>query len=67
MDAMITIGWLFWLLVSVALVFGFVGTEGLTDFFPEGRRWWMPYAQYASLTFFAAAVLMNPFIEWHLK
>lgn len=60
MEAMKTIGWLLWLLLSVLMVFEFVGYRVMLAYFPEGKRWWHFPAQVAALAFFAAAVLCNP-------
>lgn len=60
MEALKAVGWLIWLLISVVLVFEFVGTYYLTLMFPEGRRSWHLPAQLGSLALFAAAAICNP-------
>ncbi|PRC92620.1 hypothetical protein [Solimicrobium silvestre] len=64
MSELKTISWLVWLLVSIWLVFHFIGFGGLCAMFPEGKRAWHLPAQLASLAIFAAAILCNP---WSLK
>lgn len=61
MGALIGIVWFVALLVSVCLVFAFVGVVQLVNMFPEGRRWWMLPAQIGSLAAFAAVVHFHPF------
>lgn len=53
--------WIVWMVVAIAVNFRFVGMRFMVAFFPEGWRPWMPFAQYGSLAFFAAAVLWHPF------
>jgi polyferredoxin len=60
MEALKTIGWLVWLLFSMALVFEFVGYRSATNLFPEGRRAWHLPAQLAAMALFAAAAICNP-------
>ena len=60
MDALKVLGWAVWLLLSLAMVFEFIGYRGLTMMFPEGSRRWHFPAQLGSLGLFAAAVLCNP-------
>lgn len=55
------IGWFLWLLLSIYIVFQFIGMHLMVSYFPEGRRWWQFPAQLASLAFFATAVLYHPF------
>lgn len=60
MTALFTIGWFVALLVSIAIVFEFVGWSGLIRMFPEGRRWWVQPLQWLSLILFALVVIFNP-------
>ena len=60
MNELLTIGWFLWLIFSISGVFYFIELTGLCNIFPEGRRGWHFPAQLASLAFFAAAVLCNP-------
>lgn len=61
MNSLFAISWFLLLLLSMVLIFNFVGMRAMCDFFPEGRRWWQFPAQLASLAFFAAVVLNHPF------
>ena len=61
MNALISIGWFGFLLLSIALVFEFVGLRRMVQTFPEGNRWWLLPVQFGSLAFFAAMVHFNPF------
>lgn len=63
MAALIVIAWFVCLLLSIWLVFNFVGAAGLVRMFPEGWRWWLLPVQWLSLAFFAAMVLINPFMK----
>lgn len=60
MEALKVIGWFIWLLLSILLVFEFVGINGICNMFPEGRRAWHRPAQFAALALFAAAAICNP-------
>lgn len=60
MEALKVLGWFLALLFTHALVFEFVGYRAMTNFFPEGRRWWHLPVQLFSLAAFAAVVLLNP-------
>ena len=60
MQAIKIICWTIWLLLSMVVVFQYVGFSSMCSFFPEGKRWWHFPAQLFSLAFFAAAVLCNP-------
>ena len=62
MEALKIIGWFVWLLLSIALVFQFVGFSGICNMFPEGKRAWHLPAQLAAMTFFAAAAICNPWV-----
>jgi len=61
MEALMVLGWAVWIVVSIALVYDFVGYSGLVSMFPEGRRWWHLPAQFLALGLFAAAVICHPF------
>ena len=61
MDALLNIAWFVWLMLSLAVVFHFVGMTALVNMFPEGRRPWQLPAQWCSLANFAACVLLHPF------
>ena len=61
MEATLTIIWFIALLISIASIFEFVGMSALTDFFPEGRRWWQLPVQFLTLAIFAVLVLVHPF------
>lgn len=63
MNAFLAILWFVGLIVSIFLVFELVGCASMVRMFPEGRRWWMLPAQWGSLAFFAAMVLLNPFMK----
>jgi len=56
-----TIGWFISTLSSIWLIFAFVGMNGITDMFPEGKRWWHLPAQLGTIAFFAVMVLLHPF------
>jgi len=61
MSAVIAILWFLALLASVQLVFWCCGVRGLVQMFPEGNRWWILPACFASLAVFAVVVLLHPF------
>ena len=61
MEALIPIGWIVWLLVSIWLIFCFVGFRGLVNMFPEGYCWWHLPSQLGTLAHFAAVILLHPF------
>jgi hypothetical protein len=61
MQALLTIVWFLSLLISVDLIFVFVGFSGMTQMFPEGKRWWHFPVQLLTLAIFAAVVLFHPF------
>lgn len=60
MSALLAIGWVLRLFVSVVLCLDLIGMRSMCSFFPEGRRWWMLPAQLAALAHFAAAVRFTP-------
>jgi hypothetical protein len=62
MTALLNIGWFLGFILSIATVFQLIGFAGLTRMFPEGQRAWHLPAQLASLAFFAAMILCNPFV-----
>lgn len=61
MNELISIGWFIWILVSVYLIFVFVGYVRLVQMFPEGMNWWDYPVQLLCILHFAIAVLMHPF------
>ena len=67
MTAFLNILWFIGFVLSILLVFEFVGFRGLVNMFPEGRRAWHLPLQLLTLVFFAAMVLYNPFITWSFK
>ena len=67
MTAVLNIAWFVGFALSIHLVFMFVGFNGLTNMFPEGKRVWHLPAQLATLIFFAGMVLCNPFTTVVLK
>ena len=67
MTAALNILWFVGFVLSMVLVFEFIGFRGLTNMFPEGRRAWHFPVQILTLVFFASMVLYNPFITWSLK
>lgn len=60
-SALYVIGWFVGLLISIALVYNWVGMAGLTAMFPEGRRWWHIPVQLLTLILFAFVILHHPF------
>jgi hypothetical protein len=67
MTALLHILWFLGFALSIHLVFMFIGFNGLTNMFPEGKRAWHFPAQLLTLVFFALMVLYNPFITWSFK
>lgn len=63
MTALWAILWVAGLVVSTFGIYVTWGNAMLVGMFPEGRRWWMPWARLASLTLFAAVVLLHPFVN----
>ena len=61
MSPLYAIMWFITLMVSICIVFRFIGIRTLIVYFPEGRRWWHLPAQLGSLAFFAVVVLNHPF------
>lgn len=61
MAALLGIGWAALLLVSIGLIYVTWGNAMLVAMFPEGRRWWMPWARLAALAAYSAVVLIHPF------
>lgn len=53
--------WAIGMLVAIWAIFSSVGLNYMVMMFPEGRRWWLRPAQFASLAFFAALVHFHPF------
>lgn len=56
--------WLFALWIAYHAIFVFVGLDRMVRAFPEGDRWWLKFAQLASLAFFALVVLSHPWSNW---
>ena len=52
MTADLNILWFLGMSLSIYLVFTFIGFNGLTNMFPEGKRAWHLPAQWAALFFF---------------
>lgn len=63
MEVFKIIGWFVWLLITIALVFEFVGYRSASIIFPESWRPWHLPLQLLSLVLFASAVLLNPW-QW---
>ena len=61
MQSLLVILWFIGLVISIEVIFHFIGFSGLTRMFPEGWREWHPFAQYGSLAAFAAFVHFPPF------
>lgn len=66
MSAMLVIGWFIWMVISIGLIFHYIGFSGLTRMFPEGERGWHFPVQMLTLANFAAAVLANPWATLNL-
>lgn len=60
MTALLAIGWAFATLFSVVMIYASFSNRGLTQMFPEGRRWYHAPLRLLSLALFAALVLFNP-------
>lgn len=55
-----SISWFIALLISMVLIFQFIGFSGLTRMFPEGHRSWHFPAQLGTLLLFAIVILYHP-------
>jgi cytochrome c biogenesis protein CcdA len=63
MEITISALWLVWafvMCISTIAVYQLVGSTLMVQFFPEGNRWWLPYARATSLIIFAIVTLMHP-------
>lgn len=61
MTALLAIAWAALVLLAMAGIYVTWGNAQLVAMFPEGRRWWMPWARLASLAAFSAVILCHPF------
>lgn len=67
MTELMAIGWAVWFVVAIATVYATVGNCGLTNMFPEAKRWWHTPTEFVALIFFGIGVLQNPWITWSMK
>lgn len=61
MTTLFAISWAGAMLFAALLIYMTWGNIMLVQMFPEGQRWWMPWSRLASITVFAAIVLVHPF------
>jgi hypothetical protein len=63
-NALVGIGWAMLLLAATVVIYWTWGNAQLVAMFPEGHRWWMPWARLLALAIFAAVAIFNPFLQW---
>ena len=61
MQTLRIIGWTLALLLSLRLIFIFVGVQGLIQMFPEGKKWWILPVQWLCIILFTVLIIINPF------
>lgn len=61
MNIVLIVLWVIGVGVSLLATYTSFGWTMMTNFFPEGKRWWMPFVKFASIASYTALIVFRPF------
>ena len=61
MNISLIVLWAIGLLVSLFFTYQTFGWTLMCNYFPEGKRWWMPWAKFVSIASYTALIVFRPF------